>query len=307
MSSFMDNDAAVLRDEIAELKKTRNALILAHVYQRPSVQHVADFTGDSLDLSRRAAETRADVIVFCGVRFMAETAGILNPGKTVLLPEPAAGCGLAETATAEQVRRKLEELPQQTAVVSYVNSATDVKAESYICCTSANAVQVAQSVPHEHILFVPDRNLASYVTERISKDVIPWDGHCYVHDPNISVEAIRDLKRLHPHALVMVHPECNAAVRRTADFVGSTSQMLDYAGGSDREMFIVGTEEGLHHPLKEQNPHKEFYFPGSVCSSMRLTTLSSVRRALDRMTNVVEVPEEVRDRAAVALNRMLEL
>lgn len=303
--SFIYPDEPVLREEIAELKRTRNAVILAHVYQRPSVQRVADFAGDSLGLSRKAVETSADVIVFCGVRFMAETASILNPGKIVLLPEPAAGCDMAAMATAEQVRRKRRELPEDTAVVSYVNSAAEVKAESDICCTSANAVEVVQSVPQDHVLFIPDRNLGSYVAERSDKDIVLWDGHCYVHDPNISAEAIRELKRLHPHAGVMIHPECSAAVRRLAGFVGSTSQMLDYASRSDRQGLIVGTEEGLVHPLREQNPHKEFFFTGSVCSSMRLTTLSSVRRALDRMTNVVRVPADVRDRAAKALNAML--
>jgi len=304
--SFAEGDLAILRAEVAELKKTRKAVILAHLYQRPSVQHIADFAGDSLELSRQAAKARADVIVLCGVRFMAETVSILNPGKTVLLPEPAAGCGLAEAATAEQVRQRLREMPQDTAVISYVNSSAEVKAESYACCTSANAVAVVESLPQEHVLFVPDRNLASYVAERTRKAIIPWDGRCYVHDPNISAEAVRELKRLHPHALIMVHPECCPAVRRLADFVGSTSQMLAFASESDRQQFVVGTEEGLLHPLQERNPHKEFYAPGSVCSSMRLTTLGSIRLALDRMTNVVTVPEDVRKRAALALNRMLE-
>ena len=304
--TLLESDSAVLKEEIAQLKKTRHAVILAHVYQRAEVQHVADHVGDSLELSRRATEARADVIVFCGVRFMAETASILNPHKTVLLPEPAAGCDLAESATAQQVRRRLEELPADTALVSYVNSSAEVKAESYACCTSANAAEVVQSVPHEHVLFVPDRNLASYVAERTGKHVVPWDGHCYVHDPNISPDAVRDLKRMHPHAAAMVHPECSPAVRRLADFVGSTSQMLRYAAQSERQQLVVGTEEGLLYPLQEQNPRKEFYATGSVCSSMRLTTLLSVRRALDRMTNVVSVPEEVRERAAVALSRMLD-
>ena len=305
--SFVDTDMAVLKEEVAELRHTRHAIILAHYYQRPQVQHVADHTGDSLELSRIAAETDADVIVFCGVRFMAETASILNPARTVLLPEPAAGCGLAETATAELVRRKRQELPDGTAVVSYVNSSAEVKAESDVCCTSANAVAVVESLPQEHVLFVPDGNLASFAAERTDKHVIPWDGHCYVHDPNISTDAVRDLKRLHPHAAVMAHPECGPAVRRLADFVGSTSQMLRHAAESDRDSFIVATEEGFLHPLQEQNPHKEFYTTGSVCASMHLTTLSSVRRALDRMTNVITVPEPIRERAAAALNRMLEV
>lgn len=304
---FVEEDAAVLRAEIAELKKTRNAVILAHYYQRPSVQHVADFTGDSLDLSRRATETEADVIVFCGVQFMAETAYILNPAKAVLLPEPSAGCLLAESATAEQVRKRREELPADAAVVSYVNSTAEVKAESDVCCTSANAVQVVRSLPQRHVLFLPDRNLASYVAERTDKDVIPWNGHCYVHDPNISPAAIKELKRLHPHALVMVHPECSLAVRRLAEFVGSTGQMLEFASSSRQDQFIVGTEEGFLEPLLERNPRKQFFMTGSVCSSMRLTTLASVRHVLDRMTNVVTVPAAVREGAARALQRMLDV
>ncbi|MFO7959177.1 MAG: quinolinate synthase NadA [Candidatus Brocadiia bacterium] len=304
---FADTDASVLEEEIEELKSTRNAVILAHVYQRPAVQRIADFTGDSLGLSRRAVETDAQVIVFCGVRFMAETASILNPDKVVLLPEPSAGCAMAEFATADAVRERVRKLGDNVAVVSYVNSTAEVKAESTICCTSANAVQVVQSLQEDRVLFVPDRNLASYVGEQTNKDVIAWDGHCYVHDPNISTGAIRELQRLHPNAVVMAHPECNAGVRRLAHFVGSTSQMLDFVAASDSQSFIVGTEEGLLHPLREQNPRKHFYSTGSVCSSMRLTTLASVRRALDRMSNVITVPEEVRERAVVALNRMLEV
>ncbi len=304
--TYPDADASVLKAEVGELKKTRNALILAHYYQRPSVQHVADFVGDSLELSRRAVETDADVVVFCGVRFMAETAAILNPEKTVLLPEPHAECQMAAMATAQQVRRRLRDLSDGIAVVSYVNCLAEVKAESYACCTSANAVQVVESVPHDRVLLVPDRNLASHVAEQTEKDVVPWDGHCYVHDPNITPDAIRDLMRLYPDAEVMVHPECSAAVRKVADFVGSTSQMLDYADGAEAGVFIVGTEEGMVYPLQERLPRKEFYATGSVCSSMRLTTLASVRRALDRMSNVVRVPESVRERAAVALGRMLD-
>ncbi|MCK4283219.1 MAG: quinolinate synthase NadA [Candidatus Brocadiae bacterium] len=302
---FTDPDETVLREEIRELKRTRKAVILAHLYQRPSVHYVADFTGDSLELSRRAVEAKADVIVFCGVRFMAETASILNSDKIVLLPEPSAGCDMAAMATAEQVRRKRAELPEDTAVVSYVNSTAEVKAESDICCTSANAVKVVQSLSQEHVLFVPDRNLGSYVAEQTDKDVILWDGHCYVHDPNISADAIRELKRRHPNAAVMIHPECNAAVRRLGDFIGSTSQMLDYASRSSKRAFIVGTEESMLHPLQEQNPHKMFLSSGSVCSSMRVTTLGSVRCALDRMVNVVSVPADIRERAAGAVSAMM--
>jgi len=304
--SLLSDDTAILRSEIAELKQTRNAVLLAHYYQRPSVQRIADYTGDSLGLSRKAVQTDADVIVFCGVRFMAETASILNPEKTVILPEPTAGCAMAEMATAERLREKKRELGDGVGVVSYVNSTADVKAESDACCTSANAVQVVESLPQERVLFLPDRNLGSYAAEQTGKDVILWDGHCYVHDPNISASGIRELKRLHPHAATMVHPECNEGVRHLADFVGSTSQMLAFARECDHEQFIVGTEEGFLYPLEEQNPRKQFYTTGSCCASMRLTTLRSIRHALDRMTNVVEVPDEIRERALTALERMLQ-
>jgi quinolinate synthase len=304
-SLLLTEDGAALRDEITELKRTRNAVILAHVYQRADVQHVADFVGDSLELSRKAADTEADVIVFCGVHFMAETASILNPGKMVLLPEPTAGCAMAEMASAGRIRQRLSGLAEGTAVVSYVNSTAEVKAVSDICCTSANAVEVVQSLEEDRILFVPDRNLASYVGEETEKEIIAWDGHCPVHDPNISAEAVREMKRLHPHAAVMAHPECNPATRRLADFVGSTSRMLAFAAESQERVFIVATEEGLLSLLRAQNPQKDFYATGSVCASMRLTTLYSVRRALDRMKNIITVPEEVREPAAQALNRML--
>ncbi len=305
--STLSDDAAILKSEIAQLKKTRNAVILAHFYQRPAVQVLADFTGDSLALSRKAAETQADVIVFCGVRFMAETAAILNPGKVVLLPELSAGCAMADMATAEAVRERRAELPPDTAVVSYVNSTAAVKAESDVCCTSSNAVRVVDSLDEDNVLFVPDRNLGSYIAEQTDKQVFPWDGHCYVHDPGISTGVIRELKRLHPHAETMVHPECAKAVRSLADFVGSTGQMLEHATDSESRQFIVGTEEGFLYPLQERNPRKEFYAPGSVCSSMRLCTLVSVRRVLDRMDNVVTVPDDVREGAAAALERMLRV
>jgi len=303
--SVLSPHVAALRDEIEDLKRTRRAVILAHVYQRAEVQHVADFIGDSLELCRRAAQTDAEVLVLCGVRFMAETAAILCPDRVVLLPEPNAGCHLADCATAEQVRARRAELPADTAVVSYVNSTAEVKAESDICCTSANVVQVVESLPNEHALLVPDGNLASWAAEQTGKHVIAWDGRCCVHDPNITPVAIRELKRLHHEAVVMAHPECSPHVRRMADFVGSTSQMLRYAASSPAREFIVGTEEGILHGLEKASPHKDFFTPGSICATMKLTTLASIRSALDRMATVVTVPEDVRDRAAAALQRML--
>jgi quinolinate synthase len=296
-----------LSEEIDALRAARNAVILAHYYQRPAVQEVADVVGDSLALSREAADVDADVIVFCGVRFMAETAALLNPGRTVLLPEPAAGCSMAEMADAESVRRRRAEMPADTAVVCYVNSTAAVKAVSDICCTSSNALDVVNSLDQEHILFVPDRNLASYVAERTDKNIVAWAGHCYVHDPNVSAQAIAELKRLHPNALVAVHPECPPQVRNMADYIGSTAGILRFADESPARKLIVGTEEGILYPLRRRHPDKLFYPTGGVCASMRMTTLASVRHALAEMVHPVRVGEDVREGAERAIRRMLEV
>jgi len=295
-----------MQREIERLKKERNAVILAHLYQRPEVQDIADFTGDSLELSRKAAQTKAAVIVFCGVRFMAETASVLNPDKTVLLPEKEAGCELADMASVEELKVRLSELREDTAVVSYVNSSAAVKAESDICCTSANAVAVVQSLPHRRVLFVPDRNLASFVAERVDKEIIPWDGYCYVHE-NITPAIIERLRGLHPGAVVMCHPECAPATRRLADFVGSTSQMLRFATQSDRQEFIVGTEDGIIHRLGKENPGKKFHAVGSTCESMKRITLESVKAALEELQFEVHVPEEIGRWARIALDQMLRI
>lgn len=294
---------ADIKKRIEELKKERNAVILAHVYQRKEVQDIADFVGDSLELSRKALDTKADIIVFCGVRFMAETAAVLNPDRIVLLPEKDASCPLADMATAGQLVLKKKEYPN-AVVVSYVNSSADVKAKSDICCTSANAVEVVNSLKGKQVLFVPDKNLGSFVASRTDKDVILWPGHCYVHK-NIKAGKIKKLKRKHPKAKVMAHPECNQDVIRFADYVGSTSQMTKYVKDSKSKEFIVGTENGLIYRMKKENPDKRFYPVNAVCGTMKLTTLKSVLSALEEMKNRVTVPKSVSTKAKKAIDKML--
>ena len=288
---------------IEELRKERNAVILAHVYQIGDIQDIADFTGDSLDLSRKAVDTDADIIVFCGVRFMAETAAILNPDKIVLLPDMDAGCELADMAAVEALRKMRKQYPD-AAVVSYVNSSAAIKAKSDACCTSANAVEVVNSLDQNQILFVPDRNLGSHVAERTGKDIIRWDGYCYVHE-NIGLSAIKELKRLHPDAKLMVHPECTKFVRDIADYIGSTAQMLVYAAESERKEFIVGTEDGLIHTLQKENPDKEFYPVITCCRGMKRIGLEKIVASLEEMKFKINVPKDIRAKAKRALERML--
>ena len=297
-----------LIEKIKALKKKRNAVILSHVYQRDEVQDIADFIGDSLGLSRKAVSTDAKVILFCGVRFMAETAAILNPDKIVLLPDKNAGCALADMATLIELRAKKKEYPD-AAVVSYVNSSALIKAESDICCTSANAVDVVNSLKEKQILFLPDKNLGNFVSSKTDKRVILWDGFCYVHHHNISQDDIRRAKTKHPNAKVMVHPECPPEVTSLADYIGSTSQMARYASKNSSKEFIVGTEKGMLHNLRIHNPDKKFY-PASeeaICRDMKLVTLEKVASALENMEYRVEVPGKVAIRAKKALDRMLEV
>jgi len=288
---------------IEELRKERNAVILAHVYQTGGIQDIADFVGDSLELSRKAVDTDADVIVFCGVRFMAETAAILNPDKIVLLPDMDADCELADMAAAKTLRKIRKQYPD-AAVVSYVNSSAAIKAESDACCTSANAVEVVNSLDQNQILFVPDRNLGSHVAERTGKDIIRWDGYCYVHE-NIGSSIIERLKQLHPDAKIMVHPECTKSVRNIADYIGSTAQMLIYAAKNKCKEFIVGTEDGLIHTLQKANPDKKFYPVRTCCRGMKRINLEKVAASLEKMRFKVDVPENIRAKAKHALERML--
>lgn len=293
-----------LIERIAELKEERNAVILAHNYQPGEVQDVADFLGDSLDLSRKAAEADADVVVFCGVRFMAETAAILCPDKLVLLPDPMAGCPLADMVTAEALRRKKAEHPGAT-VVSYVNSYADVKAESDICCTSANAVQIVEKIEGE-VLFVPDQYLGSYVASKTGKELILWPGFCHVH-MSILPQEVERLKEKNPDAEVVVHPECRPEVQALADQVLSTGGMCRYAKETDAEVIIVGTEVGIIHRLRKENPDKTF-IPASeraVCPNMKRITLEKVLHSLEDLSPRLEVPEQVRVRAKDALDAMV--
>jgi quinolinate synthase len=294
-----------LAESIQELKQERKAIILAHVYQRGEIQDIADFVGDSLDLSRKAVGTDADVIVFCGVQFMAETAAILNPSKTVLLPDIKAGCGLADMATAEQIGEYKKTTPP-LEVVSYVNSSAEVKAVSDICCTSANAVNVINSLSCDTVLFVPDKNLGSHVAENSNKRILLWNGYCYVHE-HIQISTLTRLKEEHPSAEIIVHPECPDAVRHMADFTGSTSQMSQYVKYSAHREFIVGTEDNFLHRLKSENPHKQFYPVNTLCEGMNIITLNKVKLALEKMENRIEVSEGLRVRANNALKKMLEI
>lgn len=297
---------AAMSSEIRDLKKQNNAIILAHLYQRPEIQDIADFVGDSLGLSQQAAATDAEIIVFCGVHFMAESAAILSPNKLVLLPEINAGCPMADMVTAEQLREKKHQYPD-AVVVCYVNSSAEVKAESDICCTSANAVKVVQSIPADRqVLFVPDKNLGHYVSLKANRPIIFWEGHCPTHD-RMTLDDIQDQKRLHPQAKVMVHPECRPEIVAMADAVFSTSGMIKYAKERPEKEFIVGTESGIMHQLHKECPGKEFYLASNklVCPNMKSTTLEKVKWALETKVPKVTVSEDIRLRAIASLERML--
>lgn len=292
-------------EEILALKKEKNAVILAHNYQVPEVQDVADLVGDSLELSRAAARLDAGVIVFCGVDFMAETAAILSPQKRVVLPEKGAWCPMAHMITPEQLQ-EIKGLYPDAAIVCYVNTTAEIKAESDICCTSANGIQVVNSLEQDKVIFVPDRNLASYVSRFTKKKIIPWNGYCYVHD-RYTPDDIRTARDLHPKAEVLVHPECRPEVIDLADYVYSTSGMGRHAKASKSKEFIVGTEVGMIYRLKKDNPEKEFYpLSGkAICQNMKKTSLDKVLMALQTLEPRVTVPEEIADRARKSIERML--
>lgn len=296
-----------MQTDIKELLREKNAILLAHYYQRGEIQDVADILGDSLALSMEAAKTDAEVIVFAGVQFMAESAAILSPDKTVLLPVLEAGCPLADKITLEQLKRAKEEHPD-AVVVTYVNSSAETKAESDICCTSGNAVRVIGSIDAEEILMVPDGNLARYTARFTSKKVIPWQGFCYVHN-QLSVADIEQVKGRFPKALLAVHPECAEAVIDRADFVGSTAGIIEFAAKTDAREIIVGTEMGIMHQLEKRNPEKTF-IPASehlICRDMKKIRLEDIHDSLREMKHVVTVPEEVRVPAYRALERMLSI
>jgi len=295
-----------IAEEITKLKKEKNAIILVHNYQRPEIQNIADSLGDSLGLAREAAETDARIIVFCGVRFMAETAKILSPGKTVLLPRKEAGCPMADMVTVEDLRI-LKEKYSGAKVVSYVNTNADVKAESDICCTSANVIEVVKNIKAERVIFTPDKNLAAYCQRFVDKEIIPWNGYCYVHE-KIRKEEVRLAKEKFPDALLLVHPECNPSVIDLADEVLSTSGMLDFAKKSDKKRFLIGTEEGLIYRLKKENPGKKFYTAGTakMCRNMKLTTLYDVYLSLKEECYPIELAREIIKSAQKALEAMLK-
>lgn len=295
-----------LKQRIKELAAERNALLMAHNYQRDEVQEIADITGDSLALSMEAAKTDKEVIVFCGVHFMAESAAILSPEKTVLLPRADAGCPMADMVTAEGLRKFKARHPGAT-VVTYVNSTAAVKAESDICCTSSNAVNVARSLDAEKLLLVPDRNLGRYIAKHVpEKECICWEGYCPTHD-RLKVEEIKQARADHPDALFMAHPECTPEVLALADHICSTSGMYTFAKENPARKFIVGTENGVLWRLKLENPEKEFIMPSRslVCPNMKLTTLEDIVKCLETVAPRVTIPEEVREKARLSLDRML--
>lgn len=296
-----------IAQKIRALLKKRKAILLVHNYQRPEIQDIADFTGDSLELSIRAAETAAEVIIFCGVLFMAETAAIISPDKTVLLPCKDAGCPLADMIIPEALMAKLSQLGE-LPVVTYINSPAAVKACSTICCTSANAVAVVNSLAEDEILMTPDRNLSQYIASKSGKKIHHWEGYCPIHD-RLTAQEVLTAKTAHPEALFMAHPECRPEVLALADAVLSTSGMLKSAKHSNHRAFIVGTEEGLIYPLQKANPVMSFYKAAEhmICEDMKRTQLSDVLRALQTMTYEVKVPEDVRIRAFKAVDRMLKI
>ncbi|MGA8567136.1 MAG: quinolinate synthase NadA [Candidatus Binataceae bacterium] len=297
-------------DEINRLKAERGAVVLAHNYQRPEIFEVADFIGDSLELAYKAREVHdAGIIVFCGVHFMAETAKVFNPERMVLLPDMRAGCSLAESVTAEALaerKAELRELYPDLKVVSYVNCTADVKAESDACCTSANALKVVEAIDSRHVLFVPDQNLANYVQSQTSKKIISWDGNCYVHH-QITAEEVDRVKRAIPGIKVLAHPECRTDVLRLADAVLSTSAMVRYAESSEADKFLIVTECGLSDRLLMEIPNKHFYKACKLCRYMKMITLGGTLDSLRNLRFEIELPEDVREGARRALERMLEL
>ncbi len=303
----MNNNQKFIED-ILQLKKDRKAVILAHNYQIPEVQDIADFSGDSLGLSQEAAKTEAEIILFCGVHFMAETAAILCPGKTVLIPDLNAGCPMANMITLRQLKELKKKHPE-AMVVTYINSKAEIKAESDYCCTSSNAINVVQSIPeNKEIIFVPDKYLGSYVASQTRRNLILWEGFCPTHR-RILPEDILKKKALYPKAEVLVHPECIPEVIAMADKVLSTTGICKYAKESKSEEFIIGTEIGILHKLKKENPEKKFYPASELadCPNMKLNNLEKLLWSLEDLVYKVEVPEDIAQRAKRSIDRMLEI
>ncbi|MDD1695980.1 MAG: quinolinate synthase NadA [Methanoregula sp.] len=298
-------ELSTIQKEILRLKKDRHAIILAHNYQPADVQDIADLTGDSLELSRAAATMEGEIIVFCGVDFMAETAAIISRDKTVLLPAPEACCPMAEMITADELRH-MKSVHTDAAVVCYVNTSAEVKAESDICCTSSNAVKIVNSVKEEQVIFVPDRNLGKYVQRFTAKEILPWEGFCIVHD-QITPGHVSEARKLHPDAILLVHPECRPEVIDLADQVASTSGIIRYVCNSPEEEFIIGTEAGILHRFIRECPSKKCYplSTAAICRNMKKTDLIKVRDTLITLQPQITVPEEIADRARCAIERML--
>ena len=292
--------------KIKKLKKDKNAILLVHNYQRPEIYEVADFMGDSLELAREASKTNADIIVFCGVDFMAESAKILNPEKLVLLPTLEARCPMAAQIDISTLKKMQEEHPE-AATVGYVNTTAETKAHCDICCTSANAVKVVKTLPNKEIIFLPDENLANYVAWKVpEKKIIPWPGFCYVHS-KIMVKQVEEARKNHPKAKLIVHPECPIEVCKVADVVTSTTGMSDYVGKDDGEEYIIATEQGMVNRLARDYPDKKFYPVGGICIQMKKNNLENILNSLEKEMNVVEVDEKITKKAKQALDRMLAI
>lgn len=296
-----------MKNQIEELKKAKNAIILAHYYAPAEVQEIADFVGDSFYLAKVAKQCNADIIVFCGVRFMGESAKILNPDKKVLMPNTSADCPMAHMVadgTIEKMRAKYQDL----AVVCYINSTAELKCKSDVCVTSSNAVKIVKALPNKNIFFIPDRNLGSFVADMVpEKNVILNDGCCPIH-AKITSEQVLAEKAKHPHAIILSHPECDASVAEISDFLGSTADIIDYAKNSTANEFIICTEDGVNYKLKSENPNKRFYYPSPTpcCADMKLNTLSAVLSVLIKEDNEITLNEDVCRNALVPLDKMLE-
>lgn len=301
----MMNETQKLIELVLELKKQRNAVILVHNYQRPEMFRIADYIGDSLGLSVKAAETDADVILFCGVKFMAETAKVLSPKKTVLLPTLDAGCSLADMATVQSLKEVKKQYPD-AAVVSYVNTTADVKALSDICCTSANAVEVVNSLPHKQVIFLPDKNLGRYVQQHTDKEVILWDGYCFVHD-KLDSDTLMEFKQRYPDAKIVAHPECRDDLLKLADHVCGTGGMAKFAKLDGSKNFIVVTECGMTEKLRQDVPNKNFLSFCNICPYMKSTTLPLVVRSLIHNVHEIKLPRDVIVNAGKAIDRMLAI
>lgn len=297
-----------IKDRIESLKKSKNAVILAHYYVPDEVQEISDYIGDSYYLSKIAKDVNCNTIVFCGVSFMAESAKILNPDKKVLMPDITADCPMAHMAQAEKIE-EIRKLYDDVAVVCYINSTGELKKYSDVCVTSANAINIVKALPNKNIYFIPDENLGRYVASQIpDKHFIFNDGFCPVH-ADIRKTDVKSAKNAHPDALVLVHPECRMEVLEEADYIGSTSGIINYASGSEALEFIIGTELGVMYELKQKNPNKKFYplMPGQICPDMKKITLEKVLKCMENESGIVEVTEELRNSANASLDRMLEL